>query len=189
MVLAGLFQEELPSWRHQQVSGFHEARTLLLLLSSPHLQGAAPCLPQGCAWQRIPMAQVEKQAAHPQEGPSTFAPRRATPRECRRSSSSSRVLSPILALSSVTCRCCTWRWEYRVMREILLLQVAAKNYNKTPRSDLGPGSRTWSCSTRMSQTPRVEVFKRSSLIYLRVWQAYLWMFKPDIPRRTTSLHP
>ncbi|XP_058385009.1 uncharacterized protein LOC131420735 isoform X2 [Diceros bicornis minor] len=24
MVLAGLFQEELPSWRHQQVSGFHE---------------------------------------------------------------------------------------------------------------------------------------------------------------------
>ncbi|XP_058393063.1 uncharacterized protein LOC131402210 isoform X9 [Diceros bicornis minor] len=90
MVLAGLFQEELPSWRHQQVSGFHEARTLLLLLSSPHLQGAAPCLPQGCAWQRIPMAQVEKQAAHPQEGPSTFAPRRATPRECRRSSSSSR---------------------------------------------------------------------------------------------------
>ncbi|XP_058393059.1 uncharacterized protein LOC131402210 isoform X5 [Diceros bicornis minor] len=97
------------------------------------------------------MAQVEKQAAHPQEGPSTFAPRRATPRECRRSSSSSRVLSPILALSSVTCRCCTWRWEYRVMREILLLQVAAKNYNKTPRSDLGPGSRTWSCSTRMSE--------------------------------------
>ncbi|XP_058393079.1 uncharacterized protein LOC131402214 isoform X4 [Diceros bicornis minor] len=79
--------------------------------------------------------------------------------------------------------------EYRVMREILLLQVAAKNYNKTPRSDLGPGSRTWSCSTRMSQTPRVEVFKRSSLIYLRVWQAYLWMFKPDIARRTTSLHP
>ncbi|XP_058393061.1 uncharacterized protein LOC131402210 isoform X7 [Diceros bicornis minor] len=41
--------------------------------------------------------------------------------------------------------------EYRVMREILLLQVAAKNYNKTPRSDLGPGSRTWSCSTRMSE--------------------------------------
>ncbi|XP_058412474.1 uncharacterized protein LOC131415035 [Diceros bicornis minor] len=40
---------------------------------------------------------------HQQEGPSTFAPRRATPRECRRSSSSSRVLSPILALSSVTC--------------------------------------------------------------------------------------
>ncbi|XP_058385012.1 uncharacterized protein LOC131396698 isoform X4 [Diceros bicornis minor] len=39
------------------------------------------------------------------------------------------------------------------------------------------------------QTPRVEVFKRSSLIYLRVWQAYLWMFKPDIARRTTSLHP
>ncbi|XP_058403600.1 uncharacterized protein LOC131409835 isoform X10 [Diceros bicornis minor] len=42
VVLAGLFQDELPSWRHQQ------------------------------------------------EGPSTFAPRRATPRECRRSSSSSR---------------------------------------------------------------------------------------------------
>ncbi|XP_058403585.1 uncharacterized protein LOC131409835 isoform X1 [Diceros bicornis minor] len=41
VVLAGLFQDELPSWRHQQ------------------------------------------------EGPSTFAPRRATPRECRRSSSSS----------------------------------------------------------------------------------------------------
>ncbi|XP_058393090.1 ral guanine nucleotide dissociation stimulator-like isoform X1 [Diceros bicornis minor] len=46
--------------------GKFPARTLLLLLSSPHLQGAAPCLPQGCAWQRIPMVQVEKQAAHPQ---------------------------------------------------------------------------------------------------------------------------
>ncbi|XP_058412470.1 ral guanine nucleotide dissociation stimulator-like isoform X2 [Diceros bicornis minor] len=59
--------------------GKFPARTLLLLLSSPHLQGAASCLPQGCAWQRIPMAQVEKQAAHPQEGPSTFAPPESNP--------------------------------------------------------------------------------------------------------------
>ncbi|XP_058393081.1 uncharacterized protein LOC131402214 isoform X5 [Diceros bicornis minor] len=49
--------------------------------------------------------------------------------------------------------------EYRVMREILLLQVAAKNYNKTPRSDLGPGSRTWSCSTRMRGTISDAAFK------------------------------
>ena len=35
------------------------------------------------------------------------------------------------------------------MREILLLQVAANNYNQKPRSDLGPGSRTWSFSMRM----------------------------------------
>ena len=35
------------------------------------------------------------------------------------------------------------------MREMLLLPVVAKNYNQSWRSDLGPDSRTWSCSTRM----------------------------------------
>ncbi|XP_058403740.1 uncharacterized protein LOC131410027 isoform X2 [Diceros bicornis minor] len=39
--------------------------------------------------------------------------------------------------------------EYRVMREMLLLPVVAKNYNQSWRSDLGPDSRTWSCSMRM----------------------------------------
>ncbi|XP_058406589.1 uncharacterized protein LOC131411580 isoform X3 [Diceros bicornis minor] len=39
--------------------------------------------------------------------------------------------------------------EYRVMREMLLLPVVAKNYNQSRRSNLGPDSRTWSYSTRM----------------------------------------
>ncbi|XP_058419367.1 ral-GDS-related protein-like isoform X2 [Diceros bicornis minor] len=92
--------------------GKFPARTLLLLLSSPHLQGAASCLPQGCAWQRIPMAQVEKQAAHPQEGPSTFAPPESNPQRVQEKQQQ--------------------RQEYRVMREILLLQEAAKNYKLEP---------------------------------------------------------